>query len=219
MAGLPNLEKVEMHGLTKGSVAHHFHRHDVDNATKLSHVDGDKVEPNTTTFSCRQPKLATISLHYSSISQAEILEIIQLAKEGLTSIYMKSVTSTDGQWIDILRTIQAAGLERLQLQGLRDGTRFQDRESGPAPLTFQDNGVKLHKALRGANGIEAVTVQRAEASMQGKQAVKIGLEAILRHVAAQETELQHQRAGNESEDDADEDDADEDDADEGAWEE
>ncbi|KAK3626549.1 hypothetical protein LTR56_019719 [Elasticomyces elasticus] len=188
MAGLQGIERVELRGLTEGSVPHHFHCHDVDNVTKLSHVPNGNVEANTTTIFCRQPKLATVTLRSSSLGRAEILEIFQLAGGGVTSIHMAWVTCTDGQWVNILRTIQAAGLDKLQLQGLSDGTRrdCEGHGSGPAVLTFQDAGVKLHQAVRGAKGIETLTVQQNEASMQGKQAVKIGLEAILRHFAAQE---------------------------------
>ncbi|KAK5745172.1 hypothetical protein LTR17_001624 [Elasticomyces elasticus] len=152
IATLPCLESLKLSGLTRQSFAWHFSRQHVPGS--LNHgSDADTLEYTTT--GTNWPRLSFLSLRFTNLTSQELTAIYQLVGAEVTNVHLSSIVAVDGKWLEFLHKVPVPfpALKTLRLQILLDGTRSSTKDDAKL-FTFQDYGVRLHKALRGANGIE-----------------------------------------------------------------
>ncbi|KAK5114962.1 hypothetical protein LTR85_010000 [Meristemomyces frigidus] len=107
--------------------------------------------------------VTSVHLIDSKLTSAELCTLLHSFWKGLQHVSLTEIVISEGEWYDILQTLKAMQLQRLNIA--------THRGSG----VLAGNRV-VSKALRGPNGIEHFWVTDDAAGMIGGNAVEAGLE-------------------------------------------
>ncbi|KAK5688889.1 hypothetical protein LTS10_000868 [Elasticomyces elasticus] len=184
---LRNLRHLELRDITSQAVLCHFLRQHVP-INDVSWSQTDHLDHLIyTTPGTHWPQLTTLWIRSAQLTKQDIRLLVRLAGPGLRNLKLSQIKCTDGKWLDILGELlgTSPGLERLELDSLSDVTKSW--EPYIDSLILQDYKrfvtTNIHKAIRGPKGIEVVVLHRFDAYMTGSQAVKFGLETIIKRFA------------------------------------
>ncbi|KAK4896636.1 hypothetical protein LTR27_005556 [Elasticomyces elasticus] len=195
LAVLPELEKLELHGMTDSEFGPHFH------LQQSMGVDGKVrgVPPGT-----GWPLLKSLSIKASCLTHRNLMAFFRLVSPALLELHVEEVQSLDGHWVRILFAMLASSnLRRLRLRDLGDEVWRRGKDSKGKDrvilydryFTFQDVGVTISRTLDGQLGTERLCLQHREASMEGAEAIKEGLDMVAKHVAAEEEAWRRESQG------------------------
>ncbi|KAK5715701.1 hypothetical protein LTR17_016689 [Elasticomyces elasticus] len=184
LSKLPNLEKLELHSITSGTIACHFVRqHVLGGVLCWRHASPQHqlvyIRPNL-------PQLTTLSIRSAKLTSRDLRAFVIFAGARLVNLSMNQIDSTNGNWVHVMQEIlhTSTGLEKLQLRTLREFTGSE--RFGFRSITFhdcKDISDKFSKAFRGLKGIEVAVLGFSEANMKGAQGIRWGLERIVEHLA------------------------------------
>ncbi|KAK4891773.1 hypothetical protein LTR27_009625 [Elasticomyces elasticus] len=182
LSGLPSLSSLAIWGTYNPSLEWHLFRQYHSELEASSHRT---AQPVPSLKNPGLPHLTALSLHKVWLTRQDFGAIFQLAGDALTHLAMHELTLVDGSWIAMLRSKRhmTANMTKMSLVNLYASDYIN---SDVKLATFRDSDVKFHKAIRGQHGIEAVSIQREGVNMMGAQAVRIGMDMILKHIGFEE---------------------------------
>ena len=97
------------------------------------------------------------------------------------------MVSKGGQWRSILEQIRPLGLEHLTVTEI-EGSDVEGSQKSMESVQFLRRGeARIHKAFRGENAIEVLTIRDWALISNGRKAVDVGIETILQRWAGDDS--------------------------------
>ncbi|KAK5718965.1 hypothetical protein LTR17_015472 [Elasticomyces elasticus] len=175
------LKKLELHGLT----SLYFN----DNVRLHSASSVDIGSPSFDALGADWPRLEALSIKHTYLTSEQLVAIVRRAGPALTELHLEEVHTFDGYWIDTIRALYsfATRLENLKLRNLHREPKNWKRCDQAHHFTFRDWEVDpVDKSWEGIDQRVTLAIRRREATMQGAEAVKLGIDMIEDYAATQE---------------------------------
>ncbi|KAK5709716.1 hypothetical protein LTR17_019536 [Elasticomyces elasticus] len=128
------------------------------------------------------PRLESLSLSRTYLMSQELIAVVQRAGPGVIKLELEGVHTFEGKWLGTLRAIRssASNMKSLKLRCLYDNTECP---KSSCRLTFRDeNDSILDKSCGGDNGTSTLSLRGDFASMEGVEAIELGLKMIAQHL-------------------------------------
>ncbi|KAK5724208.1 hypothetical protein LTR17_013494 [Elasticomyces elasticus] len=175
MAGLSRLNKLSLEGMDSDSFAWHW-KGTMPEAPQeaVSKANAVKQEtPNTT-----KPAISVLSLTRCSLTPADMKCLLNMVSTTVTGMCLHDLGLIRPGWKKILSIIMN---ELLHLEDLEINTVAGPMVDFPSLKIWWRREMFVN-ATRGVQGITVAPLQYHNARMKGKEAVKLGLDTIFKHM-------------------------------------
>ncbi|KAK3653243.1 hypothetical protein LTR56_004779 [Elasticomyces elasticus] len=138
-------------------------------------------------------RLQTLKIECGLLSSTQWLSLIRLVSPALSDLSLDDAVCTKGRWLPVLTAIQET-LPALTTLNLVDLTHRQMKplatnEAIYVDLDFTDKQKTIDESTELVMGSETLSLRKGVAIMQGRQAVRLGLERIVRYQESVEEAL------------------------------
>ncbi|KAK4891774.1 hypothetical protein LTR27_009626 [Elasticomyces elasticus] len=138
-------------------------------------------------------RLRSLKIEYGRLSSTQWLSLIRFVSPTLTDLSLEDTVCTKGRWLPVLTAIQETlpALTTLNFNHLlhRQLKPLSTNEAIYVGLDFVDKQKTRDDRIELGEGSETLSLRKYIANMQGRQAMRLGLEEIVRYQESVEEAL------------------------------